>query len=135
MTWKGGGRVDYVRCDLKCFCKDIPDANLKITLTSQTTLLPTKSSFTILMGSQRIFSLDTEPRRCHSNQKTLGSFSKKRVVNTTHWTRYPCIDVIEDDRKLGHRAWFYAFLMKANAEFSGAYRGPRFKPEQWELSL
>jgi hypothetical protein len=135
MIWSYGSRIDYVRCDLRCICEDVPDANLKITLTSQTSILPMKSSFTISMGGQRIFSLDTNPRRSHSNNKTLGSFSKKHVVNITHWTRYPCTNVVEDVRKLTHRAWFDAFLMKANAEFNGTYRGPRFKPEQWELGL
>lgn len=125
--WKIAHRRDYSICNLKVVCPAAPRAILRLALGTQRTNLPQKSSFTLLFGGQRIFSLDVEPRRSHRNTLTLGS------VKGTHWHRWPCSEAEADDRTFTHQQWFEEFRKRARITFTGRYRKPPYEPEQLEL--
>jgi hypothetical protein len=126
MRWSKVGRADYATCRLRVICRSHPRAYLRLVLTAKTRWLPQKSSFTLLFGDNRIFSLDVEPRRSHNN----GLLGK---VKCTHWATWPCTVVEPDDRQQTHRAWFDDLLKRSNSIFVGRYRFPPYEPEQMQL--
>lgn len=125
--WRSSNRADYASARLRVVCADYPRARLRLVFTVQRTRLPQKATFSLLLGGQRIFSLDVEPRRCHKNRRTLGS------VGVTHWHRWPCDEAEPDDRVMTHQEWFGEFLRRSNSVFTGRYRKPPYEPEQLRM--
>lgn len=125
--WKINGRADYSVSSLRVVCSREPKAVLRLVMTAQRRNLPQKASFTLLLGSLRIFSLDVEPRRCHKNRTTLGT------VGVTHWHTWPCDEAEPDNRTMPHKEWFWEFLQRSRTTFTGRYRKPPYEPEQLGL--
>lgn len=124
VSWKSVNRADYSTASLRVVCPSHPKAVLRLVLTVQRRHLPQKAVFALLLGGERIISLDVEPRRWHKNRRTLGS------VGVTHWHTWPCDQAEPDNRKMAHRAWFVEFLRRSNMSFTGRYRKPPYEPEQ-----
>ena len=82
--------------------------------------LPRKYSFTLLLGSERVFSLDVNPARMHNNR------AARVRVECTHWTKWPCEEVEPDDRDLVHKQWFHEFCARGGIAFTGSYESPPF---------
>lgn len=124
IRWRQKNRNDYVISRLRVKCPDFPSARLTLIIGVQFTRLPLKVSFSLFLGNERIYSLDTNPRRSHNNGRGLGS------VKGTHWSTYPCTHVVEDDRDLLYQQWFTEFMARAKIKFIGRYRPPPYEPKQ-----
>jgi hypothetical protein len=125
--WKSIGRADYSSSTLRVVCPPEPKAVLRLVMTVERRHLPQKSSFNLLLGDKRIFSLDVNPRRCHTNRRTLGT------VGVTHWHTWPCEEAEPDDRAMSHKEWFWEFLQRSKTAFTGRYRKPPYEPEQLRM--
>lgn len=127
LRWETNGRADFTSCKLPVIVPSNPQVNLALMITAHKRRLPRKSSFSLLLASKRLLSLDTNPVRWHNNK------DGKPSISASHWSRYPGSKVEPDERDLPHQQWFFEFLRRGRVTYSGRYRPPPFEQEQMSL--
>ncbi|VXC62930.1 conserved hypothetical protein [Sphingomonas sp. AX6] len=126
LNWRDTVHGDYATCDLRVVVPSESRARVRLTLTAHIRKLPRKCSFLLIYG-ERIFALDVNPARSHSNKEA------RRVVRETHWTTWPCDIAQPDQRDLIHHQWFSEFLNHTNIQFFGKYERPPYMSEQLNM--
>jgi hypothetical protein len=130
MRWRGRQQhKDYLSTYLRISHPFGRHVRAHLALNAHIYFLPRKYSFSLIYNHRRIASLDTSPRRSHTN------LLRKETVWGTHWSFYPCDDVVQDDRPLVHSQWLDEFCTACNIEFAGRYSSPVHDKEQLELGL
>lgn len=125
MRWNDVSHPDYASCEMRVIAPSNPAWKLRLTMSVHVRKTPRKCSFMLMYG-QRIFALDVNPARSHSNKTG-------ECIKVTHWTVWPCDIAEADPRDLIHVRWFNEFLSRAGIQFQGRYERPPYLPEQMDL--
>lgn len=128
IRWDGPDKSDYSSWKSPVFYPRRPEVNLQLILIAHKRKLPRKCGFSLLLGGDKLITLDVNPGRWHKNKKLGGS------VWQTHWHLWPDIEEAEaDGREMPHQHWLQNFLERAHISFSGRYKAPPYEPDQMKL--
>jgi hypothetical protein len=127
IRWRRKGHHDYVEVRIGVEVIGDPREQGRVIFQSHLTMQPVKYTFTLLRHADRIFGLDVNPNRPHTNPVTL------QTIWGTHWQMLPDLRVaVPDARELSHRQWLDEFLRRANILRTLWYNEP---PRGEQLSL
>ena len=130
VRWRSSrNHSDYQVCQLPVLHALTPSVRARLVLQSHLYFEPRKYMFALLYSRTRVLSLDVGPRRSHTN------LLNKRTVKSSHWSYYPCTEVMPDERLMNHREWLDIFFQKCNISFRGSYYRPPHDKEQLRLPL
>jgi len=130
MRWRTSpSHADYAIAPIRLVCPEFPRIKARVVLSAHIYLAPPKYMFVLLFGRTRVAGLDTDPRRSHRN------LIIKQNVTSTHWTYYPCDEVISDLRTMSHRQWLDEFFKRCNIVGLKNYALPIHDHEQLRLPL
>jgi hypothetical protein len=118
VRWVQKPHSDYRQAALQVVTPSAPEFNARLVMTAHIHRIPQKSSFTLLLGSQKALRLDVEPGSTHFDPVSLVS------VSGTHWQPWPGDRAIPDTRKFNHFGWLSKFLKKANIKWEARYVSP-----------
>ena len=123
-VWKRKQHPDYREVVKIVECSELPEFNGELRMTAHLSRVPQKFGFVLLLGTQRVLSLDVDPGRTHFNVKTLVG------VSSTHWQEFPEYEAIEDGRDLNHQEWLVEICKRSNIRLDILYRTPPHEPPQ-----
>lgn len=126
-VWKKKQHQDYREVVKFVTCSEMPEVNGELRMTAHISRIPQKMSFSLLLGSVRVFNLDVNPATFHINSKTL------ELIYETHWQRYPTNEATSDPRELTHQQWLIEFCKRSNLVLNMVYRAPPHEPPQLSL--
>lgn len=123
-VWKKKQHSDYREVVKVVECPEFPEFNGELRMTVHVIRVPQKASFSLLLGSIRILSLDVNPACSHYNVRTLIS------VNSTHWQQYPGYEARVDSRDFSHRNWLAELCLRGRINSTMTYKPPPHEPPQ-----
>jgi hypothetical protein len=127
IRWRSWNHPDYLISQVRLSWPDQKRMRARIFLSSHIFLDPRKYMFSLLFGSIRVMSLDVDPQRSHRN------LLRRESVSATHWSRYPCDEVVSDSRVMSHRKWLEEFCVRCRISNTFHYEQPAHDREQFRL--
>jgi len=114
-------------------CPEFPDLNIRLLTQHHVTRIPRKFNIILLVNNERVFSIDVNPGRTHTNPNDLKT---TRVIRGTHWQIYPHPEIaIADNIDRTHQQWVSEFLRNTNITMAGGYTAPAFEVENVQFSF
>jgi hypothetical protein len=103
--WRGP-RTDWVRAGVPLAVEGRRDLSGHFELAAHLFRKPEKYCFSLLFRRERVFGLDIDPGRAHTNLRTL------QIIFGTHWQVWPLMEAMPDGRDLIYQQWLDEFLKR-----------------------